>query len=63
MYSKMPTWISLTVIALVLGTSVAASLMFPKKVEEHDPVVHDPLAPRPGDGTAPIPGDDTAPPA
>ncbi|HEX6910748.1 MAG TPA: hypothetical protein VF142_10135, partial [Longimicrobium sp.] len=40
-----PTALSLAVVAGVLITSVVASLMFPKEVEEHDPVSHDPLNP------------------
>jgi tellurite resistance protein TerC len=49
-----PIGISLGVIALVLGTSVAASLAFPKQAEAHDPVVHDPLEPQPEPVAAPI---------
>jgi tellurite resistance protein TerC len=41
--------LSLGIIGLVLGVSVAASLLFPKAAEAHAPVVHDPLAPRPPD--------------
>ncbi|HEX2189340.1 MAG TPA: TerC family protein [Longimicrobiaceae bacterium] len=52
---KIPILLSLGVIALVLGSSVAASLLFPKAAEEHDPVRHDPLRPRPEPHTAPIP--------
>jgi len=42
-----PIGISLAVIAAVLASSVAASLLWPKRTEAHDPVVHDPLAPLP----------------
>jgi tellurite resistance protein TerC len=53
---KVPVGISLGVIALLLGASVVASLLFPKAAEEHDPVAHDPLAPAPPDPVyAPIP--------
>ena len=40
-----PVGLSLMVIALVLGASVGASLLWPKAAEAHDPVVHDPLEP------------------
>lgn len=46
---KIPVGVSLGVIALVLGTSVAASLLFPKQLAEHDPVDHDPLERHPLD--------------
>jgi tellurite resistance protein TerC len=50
-----PIGLSLGVIGFILGISVAASLLFPKAAEAHDPVVHDPLEPRPPDPvTAPI---------
>ena len=42
-----PVGVSLAVIALVLGASVAASLLWPRAAEAHNPVVHDPLAPTP----------------
>ena len=42
---KIPIGISLGVIALVLAISIIASLMFPKEVEAHSPVIHDPLKP------------------
>ncbi len=51
---KIPIGISLGAIALVLATSIAASLMFPKAVEAHDPVVHDPLEPKPEPASAPL---------
>jgi tellurite resistance protein TerC len=53
-YYKIPVGISLGVIALILITSVVASLMFPKQLAESDPVEHDPLESRPDDGLAPI---------
>ena len=37
-----PIGLSLGVVVLVLGAAVAASLLSPKKAEEHDPVTHDP---------------------
>lgn len=43
---KVPVGVSLGVIALVLATAVAASLLFPKAAAAHDPVEHDPLEPR-----------------
>jgi tellurite resistance protein TerC len=52
---KVPIGISLGVIALVLTTSVVASLVFPRQAEEHDPVEHDPLRERPEPHAAPLP--------
>jgi tellurite resistance protein TerC len=46
---QIPVGVSLGVIALVLATAVVASLLYPKTVETHDPVEHDPLANRPPD--------------
>jgi tellurite resistance protein TerC len=40
---KIPIGVSLGVVAAVLTISVVASLLFPKEVEEHAPVRHDPL--------------------
>ena len=40
---KVPVGVSLGVIALMLAASVAASLLWPKAAEAHDPVIHDPL--------------------
>jgi tellurite resistance protein TerC len=40
-----PIGLSLGVVGLVLGSSVAASLMWPKAVAEHPQVTHDPLDP------------------
>ena len=55
---KIPIVVSLGVIATVLATAVGASLLFPKKVEEHDPVEESPLEQRPPDpATAPIASD------
>lgn len=51
---KIPVALSLGVVALILGSSVAASLLFPKEVAEHDPVVHDPLQEQPEPAVAPI---------
>jgi tellurite resistance protein TerC len=41
-----PIGVSLTFIAVVLTVAVAASLLWPKQAEEHDPVVHDPMSRR-----------------
>jgi tellurite resistance protein TerC len=48
-----PTSVSLGIVAGVLAASVIGSLMFPKKVEEHPEVTHDPLDPA-DDPTRPI---------
>ncbi len=59
-----PVGLSLGVIALVLGTAVGFSLLFPKAAEEHAPVVHDPLSSNlPPDGVVPElkPNDEPAP--
>ena len=54
-----PVGLSLGVIGGVLLIAVAASLMFPKASQAHDPVVHDPLERRPTDPAyAPIDPDD-----
>jgi tellurite resistance protein TerC len=42
-YYHMPVWISLVVVAGVLIGSVVLSLMFPKELDTHDAVTHDPL--------------------
>jgi len=52
-FYKVPTALSLGVIALVLVASVVASLLFPKVAEAHTPVEHDPLDP--SDIPVPIP--------
>ncbi|MDQ3308536.1 MAG: TerC family protein [Gemmatimonadota bacterium] len=49
-----PVLLSLGVVVGVLAASVIASLVFPKKVEEHSPVAHDPLDASDDTGTAPI---------
>ena len=41
-----PVAISLGVVALILGTSIVASLLFPKVAEEHTPTKSDPPLPR-----------------
>ena len=46
---KVPIGVSLAVIACALSLSVVASLMFPRTLEEHDPVIHDPLHPEIGE--------------
>ena len=51
---KIPILLSLAIIGLLLGASVGASLLFPKKTEEHNPVEHDPL--KPGAPPPPIGG-------
>ena len=51
---KIPIGISLGFIALVLATSIIASLLNPKEAEAHAPVVHDPLEPIPEPERAPI---------
>ena len=51
---KIPVSLSLVVIALLLAASIAASLLFPKTAEAHDPVQHDPLVPRKDPVYAPI---------
>ncbi|NNC29128.1 TerC family protein [Longimicrobium terrae] len=43
LHVHIPVLVSLLVVAGVLGGSVVASLMFPKQLEEHDEVTHDPL--------------------
>jgi tellurite resistance protein TerC len=42
---KVPIGLSLGVIALVLGGSVVASLLFPRAARAHDPVAHEPHEP------------------
>ena len=54
-FYKIPIHVSLLVIAAILTISILASLLFPKAAMEHDPVEHDPLAPRPDDAAAPLP--------
>ncbi|HEX5726771.1 MAG TPA: TerC family protein [Longimicrobiaceae bacterium] len=65
LHIEVPTLLSLGVVAGVLGGSVVASLLFPREVEEHRPVTHDPLDPGDDSGQAPEwicgpdePGDD-----
>ena len=53
-----PVGVSLIVIAMVLGASVGASLLWPKAAEAHDPVVHDPLSPASSDSLQSPPLDD-----
>jgi tellurite resistance protein TerC len=43
LHFHIPVAVSLLVVAGVLGGSVVASLMFPKQLQEHDEVSHDPL--------------------
>ena len=52
---KIPIGVSLGAIGTVLAISVVASLLFPKIVEAHDPVEHNPLTPIPNPVSAPIP--------
>ena len=51
---KVPISLALGVVVLVLGASVVASLLFPQRAAAHDPVIHDPLAPKPDPAVAPI---------
>jgi len=53
---EVPIALSLGVIALVIGASVVASLVWPKERDEHDPLMvgHDALKPRPDHTPAPI---------
>ena len=51
-----PVGVSLSVVALVLGASVGASLLWPKAAQSHDPVVHDPLHPTSTDPVPPLDG-------
>jgi tellurite resistance protein TerC len=51
---KIPVVWSLAFVAGVLILASVASLMFPKALDENDPVEHDPLAEVPEDGEAPI---------
>jgi tellurite resistance protein TerC len=44
-YFHVPTVVSLLVVAGVLAASVVLSLMFPRELETHDEVTHDPLDP------------------
>ena len=56
---KVPIGVSLGIIGGVLAVSVVASLLFPRAALAHDPVEHDPLAPRPpGPVHAPFPPSD-----
>jgi tellurite resistance protein TerC len=52
-----PVGLALGVVAVVLGASVVASLLFPQRAAAHDPVVHDPLATTPDPAVAPIDAD------
>jgi tellurite resistance protein TerC len=52
-----PIGLSLGIIGGVLLISVVASLLFPKAAEAHDPVLHDPLEPKPEPVFAPIEDD------
>ena len=59
---KVPVALSLGVIALVLATSVVASLAWPKEATARSPVVHDPLEQRPPDPVESPPLEETAKP-
>jgi hypothetical protein len=50
--------VSLAVVAGVLGFSVVASLIWPKALEGHHEVTHDPLDPADDSGVPPIPPPD-----
>jgi tellurite resistance protein TerC len=54
---KIPVGLSLGVVAVVLGASVVASLLFPQRAAAHDPAIHDPLVSRPDQAVAPIDAD------
>ena len=58
-FFPVPIGVSLAVIASVLAVSVVASLVFPKKVDAHAPVVSDDLHGVPEDGVAPMNFGDT----
>jgi tellurite resistance protein TerC len=51
---KIPIGLSLGVIGLLLGTSVAASWMFPRETAAHTPVQHPPLDPADAQERAPV---------
>jgi tellurite resistance protein TerC len=52
---KVPIGLALGVVALILGASIIVSLLFPQRATAHDPVIHDPLDPKPDPAVAPIP--------
>ncbi len=52
---EVPIGLSLLVIAAILGTAVAASLLFPQRAEAHSPVVHHPLDTPDDAGAPPLP--------
>ncbi len=57
-YFHVPTAVSLLVVAGVLIGAVVLSLMFPKELETHDEVSHDPLDPRDDPPGPVLPPDD-----
>jgi tellurite resistance protein TerC len=57
-YFHVPTVVSLLVVAGVLGAAVVLSLMFPKQLETHDEVTHDPLDPGDDPARPVLPPDD-----
>ena len=58
---EVPIGLSLAVVFLVLAGSVAASLLFPRAVEEKAPVIHDPTEPPPRGTEAPVDPDESEP--
>ncbi|HEX6039633.1 MAG TPA: TerC family protein [Longimicrobium sp.] len=57
-YYHVPIALSLGIVAGVLAASVIGSLMFPKEVEEHPEVTHDPLDPSDDPARPILPQDD-----
>jgi tellurite resistance protein TerC len=55
LHFHIPVTVSLLVVAGVLGGSVVASLIWPKALEEHKEVTHDPLDASDDSGLPPIP--------
>lgn len=51
---KVPTGLSLAIVALLLGVSIAASWMFPRETMVHSPIQHPPLDPADAKETAPV---------
>lgn len=51
---KVPIGLALGVVPLVLGAAILALLLVPQRAAAHDPVIHDPLAPKPDPVVAPM---------
>jgi len=60
---KVPILVSLAIIGSLLAVSVVASLLFPKRVEEHSPTERDPLDPVPEPAIAPYTSEEVDSPA